>query len=718
MDKYQAEIDRFREAFLGRRDKRIAIYGLGRRTMTLLPGIADFQVVGLLDRESSSRGKVLCGIPVISLEEAERAADLIVISADPTNYETIYRRIAHTRLPVFYATGERAALPQEDYRYDPLWGRTEEMLRREIEAHDTISFDFFDTLAMRRVLAPTDVFRLLARRLDADFDFAAVRQQAAADAARMSAAGEATLSDIYAALGRLQGLDDAACDALRETELALEYELCVPRKPVVSLLKQAQCTGKNVFILSDTYFTWQEMKPFLAKCGLEDMPHERVLLSAECGKSKESGALWQAFSSLHSSEKILHIGDSVHADETMPRPFGIDTWRIPSAPAMFSHSSLAMLPPQARSAEDSVRLGMLAARMFEDPFALHVAKGKPIIRTARDFGYLVFGGVVSRLLLWLRALAKARAWKRCLFFARDGYFLHSDFAKMQAFMGEAGSIESAYVPISRRLICLAAMQTEADFRRVAFFPYVGSFRQYLFSRFGVVLPDDAQESRQDEDVNAARDGGMLLARLAPYRDAIWAQAKKERKQYIAFLREKDLFPRAGDVVVDFAFYGTNQYEFQRLTGAALEGCYFSAALSEQNPYHGACVLHACFNDSHDPDGMRSPVKNKGAFLESFLTAPYGMIRAIDSDGALVTEMPKRNQIHFAVKEEANEGVMDFLREEFSLLGADGRAGTEAPLVGETYAAFLSQGAEVAPTVLDGFYFDNDMAGSREMPLEV
>ena len=62
--------------------------------------------------------------------------------------------------------------------------------------------------------------------------------------------------------------------------------------------------------------------------------------------------------------------------------------------------------------------------------------------------------------------------------------------------------------------------------------------------------------------------------------------------------------------------------------------------------------------------------------------------------------------------------MDYLREELALLGMDGSVGTDAPLVGETYAALLSHGIEASPAILKGFYFDNDMTGSKEMPLEV
>ena len=47
--KYEIEIENFRHIFLDMKNKRVAIYGMGRRSATLLPGITDFNIVGVLD---------------------------------------------------------------------------------------------------------------------------------------------------------------------------------------------------------------------------------------------------------------------------------------------------------------------------------------------------------------------------------------------------------------------------------------------------------------------------------------------------------------------------------------------------------------------------------------------------------------------------------------------------------------------------------------------
>ena len=55
--KYEIEIENFRKIFDDKKNMRIAIYGIGRRTATLLPGITDYNITGLLDRDENNVGK-------------------------------------------------------------------------------------------------------------------------------------------------------------------------------------------------------------------------------------------------------------------------------------------------------------------------------------------------------------------------------------------------------------------------------------------------------------------------------------------------------------------------------------------------------------------------------------------------------------------------------------------------------------------------------------
>ena len=108
MSAYDAEKIDFDAAFGRFRDKRLAIYGIGRMSATLLPGLGDYQIAGLLDRDKGNLGKVIYGYPVISLEEAEKKADLIIINTAESYWDVIWKRIRGISIPVYFKDGTLA----------------------------------------------------------------------------------------------------------------------------------------------------------------------------------------------------------------------------------------------------------------------------------------------------------------------------------------------------------------------------------------------------------------------------------------------------------------------------------------------------------------------------------------------------------------------------------------------------------------------------------
>ena len=166
--KYEIEVENFRSKFADMKDKRIAIYGIGRRTATLLPGIRDFNIIGLLDRNNDNIGKSVCDVKVIPIDNIDDKADIIIINSDPTNYKIIYKRIANINIPIYYSNGERALPDVEDNSYEnnSYWMNSYDELVQKIDYSDVVSFDLFDTLIMRRVFSPEYVYRLVERKAE------------------------------------------------------------------------------------------------------------------------------------------------------------------------------------------------------------------------------------------------------------------------------------------------------------------------------------------------------------------------------------------------------------------------------------------------------------------------------------------------------------------------------------------------------------------------
>ena len=162
---FDCEIEAFEAAFKDKKELKLAIYGTGRMTATLLGRLEGFRIVGLLDRDTAMVGREMYGVKVLSQEEAEKKADIVVINTSETYWGTIYQRIRNWNIPVYFRNGERAT---KDYFHEnvdePYWKKNYADLRAKIQNYELVSFDVFDTLIMRKLYLPTDVFYLVVNK--------------------------------------------------------------------------------------------------------------------------------------------------------------------------------------------------------------------------------------------------------------------------------------------------------------------------------------------------------------------------------------------------------------------------------------------------------------------------------------------------------------------------------------------------------------------------
>ena len=669
--KYDIEIENFRHNFRSIKNKRIAIYGMGRRSATLLPGITDFNITGILDRDESNVGKELCGIKVISIKNVENCVDAIVINSDPSNYEIIYKRIAKdVTVPVYYADGRIAALSDKDTRYEQneYWKSSYQELKDKIDKADIVSFDIFDTLIMRKVFSPEDVFRLLGEKVRAelklDCEIASIRAQAA------QCGAYATINEIYGYIKKCTNLTDKNISDIMKMEKDTDIDLCIVRRDIADLYEYCLTCGKEVYFISDMYYTIQDIKRILDKCGVTVPDDEHIWISCEKKADKVSGSLWEKYFKLvGKGNKCLHIGDNKTCDVKNPVRYGIDSYYVMSAKDMLMNSSMAELASDVNTVSDSICLGLVASKLFNSPFALCSTKGKVSFDDSESYGYCVYGPLLEKFLIWLYYKSRKDEIDKLLFFARDGYFLEKDYTMVAELLDDGSKQEWCYLPISRRLIYIATMENEDDFNRVVAFPYVGTFADYMKSRFEIIVTDETSEYN-DRQINAVGDSKNILKWIQPYKDKIMEQAKKERKNYLAYLT----------------------------------------------------------SDGDDYMAEKSFARKKNMYIETFITAPHGMIRYIDNQGKMICKLDGKSQEYFDIKEKVNCGAVDFIADyiniykavlvvnnnEYIKLMQDRKESLEDNL----FYNMLNGMCNVSKDILEGFYFDNDFVGGKEIQLEI
>lgn len=691
--KYQLEIDNFIQRFGQYRDQRIVLYGIGRYTATLLDGLDGFHIVGLMDKDPANTGKVMQGVPIVDKDTAEETADMVIINTAETYWDVIYDRIKDIRVPVYYINGEPARVKEDRKTENPFKELSYAGLAARVERAEVISFDFFDTLFMRSVCSPKDVSAILER--ESGHSLMQMR-----DRAKRYIREDYSLDELYRQIEAAENMPHGQIMSIMDAEIALEKQLLVPRDQMLSLLRDLLDKNREVYIISDMYLPKRFYMDIFRRYGIR-IPEEAILLSNELDVNKLAGTLWGYYAEhIVKGRSALHIGDDRRADVERPQEYGIDTYMAPNAWEMFTSSSLGSTASDICRIYDTCVMGCILTRLFNDPYVMHGTDGIVRIRDNFDMGYCAFAPVIMTFLLWLIDRVKADGVKKVVFMARDGYFLKQDLAYLCSLSGK--DIDCCYIEISRQLAMMASIETKSDLMEYAQMPYTGTIAEMFEDRFGITGCVFAE----DESIEKC---------IGSYMPQIKARVEAVRKDYLHYLKQFDLDDDCA--VVDIGYYGNNQRYLNKLLDTNMAGYYFNANLSNVNKNKGMQKMAACFQNDRDVTGKNSQVLKRQIYLESFLTAPYGMVRAVDAKGGLVCADDRKNQEYFRDKEEINEGVKQFIADYIERFGREDVSMMPNPGFGDRYYGSCFGGRlEFSDEVKKSFYNDNAMMNRLESSL--
>ena len=705
---YQSEIDAFRNIFGTMKDKKIVLYGIGRYTATLLAGVSDFNFVGLMDRDENNLGKVMYGLPVIDVHEAEKTADLVIINTAETYWHIIYNRIKNINIPVYFLNGEIA---KDDvinqYEYNPYWNNNINELEEKIREYDVVSFDIFDTLIMRKIYLPQDVFKLVEFRLkkeySIDIDFYKIRLETSLTCNDRNL----SLDEVYREMNLTWQLPVETLELVRQLEINTEKSLCVPRKDMVALCNSV-AEDKEVYLISDMYFSSEVIAQILKLCGVNNTV--RIIISSEIKKNKKSGELWKYYTqNVLLGKKALHIGDNVQSDVKIPQSYGIDTYYVMSASKMLEQSSVSRIAPKICNLEESVFMGLIISILFNSPFALSNSKGKVELKAFHEMGYCLWGGVIYSFLLWLVEECRKNNINRLLFMSRDCYLIEKDYLFLKHLLKSSDWPDNQYFAISRRIVVVSSLKDKDKYDELLELPYNGSFMDFMCDRFDIKVDGDMNSKKM---VNIPNDAEQVRKWMTPYQNIISETLGNEIKNYKSYLDSMDIGDT--DAIVDLWFYGSNQFYLSKTLGKELKGFYFAVNKSEENYYNDKNKMIPCFQHSDDPLAKKCNIRRMDLFTESFFTAPYGMIKAVDENGRFICADEGINQNTFDKRELINSGICNFMKDYLDIFGKESQL--DRFFVNDFFGEFADGNIDLSKELKIIFYYDNSFIRKREMPI--
>jgi len=462
--------------------KRIALYGVGLNTKYIVENMKDPGcIIGLVDAQKA--GQQMFGYRVYSADDAAELSEIIIIVARVALIRMIYERIKYLEnkgIKILNLDGDdlqkQFSGKSSEFENNPYWDSSEDQLKAEIDRHKTITFDLFDTLLMRGVLRPCDIFDLAERSFVETFGRDIFFSENRIEAEReLNNVIVPNYDQIYVKLNEKLKLPETQLIWLKEKEIEWEKKLLFPRNCMVDIFRYAVQKGKTVLIVTDMYFSSSLLAELLNNCGVPCKEAD-IIVSNEYSAAKESGQLFKALKQKYSD--ILHVGDNKTADIDKAQAAGIDTYYIMSVPDMLLNSPIYTLVSRIQNIEDSLTLGRFAVKVLNSPFALCKGKGKITIGNL-DIISEFFIPMALRFLRWLVQTVKNAAQTIICFMSRDGYLMNQLYNTLKN-SGVKNLPDSIYFLTSRDALSERFSKWHDNYRRYVKNLSLDNYHRVLF----------------------------------------------------------------------------------------------------------------------------------------------------------------------------------------------------------------------------------------------
>lgn len=453
-------------------------------------------------------------------------------------------------------------------------------LSEQINKHDIVSFDIFDTLLFRPFKRPSDMFdfmsddvaNLIGRR---SIHFKEIRRQSeklAFEAAIARGEGETHIDEIYKHFQELVDCSSDQANEVKALEMQMEYDLLYVRECAKTAFNLAISLGKRVIIISDMYLPQDFLEKILHKNGYQG--YDRIFVSSEAKQKKHSGRLFDhVLAELNvPAQTILHVGDNLQADVIKAKERGIKPFHLVKASEVFEQSdaykSVWMRDEERHSLDAQMLISVIGNTLQDNPY-LPNRRGTLFSGDAWRLGYYGFGMFLLGYAKWILEQSIQDKMDRLYFLSRDGLIMKQAFDLLAKNYPNAPT--SHYLLCSRRAVNLAKIKDESGIIDLLNVDYAQtSISHLLNARFGLKSTDiDSAILEQygftpDSRINAKHRTVMKEILLA-HQDKIFTIAERERNNYLQYLDEEKLLDNGDIAIVDIGYAGTMQESLYELT---------------------------------------------------------------------------------------------------------------------------------------------------------
>lgn len=520
---------------------------------------------------------------------------------------------------------------------------TKQELMEEIDKHEFISFDIFDTLLTRKVLVPDDVFILTERKLkEAGIIIDSYKEK------RLKAQSELGLTnpDIYEIYKKFQaeyGISDEVVDLCINTELEIEKQVLMPREDMIDIFNYCIQNKKTVSLVSDMYIPEELLVLILHKNKITG--YSRLYISCDEKQLKLQGLL-ESYQKECDITDNLHIGDHLIHDGICAGLAGMDYCLVENSYKAALRSGFKMAVQNAESIEEHIILGMAVSRLFNSPFVMNENNEIINIQKDYDYGYGICAPLLSQFAIWVYKQVECGEYDDILFASRDGYLIQKLYRKILDKFGKYDMPKGKYFYTSRKAAVMTGINNEAFINMIMDISYGMHPRKMMRERFGL-------STTQILDYDEETYGDSIHQYVWDHAPVIFARADKARKAYFKYMGKAGLEIGKRYAFMDFVSSGTSQKSLMRIAPFEMCGLYAGWNSTEDMNEVG---VNALFTDH------QSAFLKRFKLMETFMTSEEPSLSHFDDNGEPIFDPQDRSEEELQYVRDMHTACIDFLQE--------------------------------------------------------
>ena len=519
-------------------------------------------------------------------------------------------------------------------------------LYKIIPSVNYVSFDIFDTVILRGVQNPTDLFLVVEKKYQYTYhhvvnSFANKRinaeKQARDKAWETSQSTEVTLAEIYQSLIENHSISGDVAEQLKQIELKLEEQLCFLNPYMFEVYEHCIKQGKQVIFTSDIYLPESLIATILSAAGFNE--YKKLFVSSTIGLTKATGALYQhVIDELQCQpEEILHIGDNYNSDIKMATKKGIHSFYYEKCLDLAKKdtqiyqrlkSALSTIPEIEKSFYFATIINKFYCYRDNKEYADSI-----------DFwykqGYLFVGILYFSFIQWLIFEVKKQQPEQIYFLARDGFIMQQVYELLRTLYPDIPP--SHYIYASRRALNIPAI-TELNDDDIDFL--VSGTSRLTVKAFLQRIDIDAEKYTKEckqvgfESINHVVDTGKDYAQLRDLyhvlKELILHTAHSEKALLETYFKRVGLLDASNIAIVDIGWHGSLQNSIDKLVRSMgvspiINGYYLGTFPAAEKLVQRGMNISGYLCDRGEPQKYHAIIKQSVEIFEFIHSAPHGSV---------------------------------------------------------------------------------------------